>query len=289
MNTINVGGAPIAVREIGEGRPVVLLHCTGGSGGQWRGVAEALFANTRSGDFRLIMPDLHGHGKSPCWTGRGPMRLVDEAAIVSAIVEELGEPVHLVGHSYGGTVALRAALELPAMLNSLTLIEPVAFFLLRDGDAEDSRLLAEIGGLADAVSSGAVTGDFRAPMAGFVDYWSGAGTWASLPEDAKSALVNRIQTVALNFAATISERTRLSATQTLRVPTLLLQGDRTRPIAKRLIQLLMCSLPNATLKTVPGGGHMAPLTHAAAVAEAIAPHLVGRHMPLIPFLEHHAA
>src|SRR3546814_8229080 len=90
------------------------------------------------------MPDLRGYGATEGWSGRAPMRLADEAALVRALAEEAGEPVHLVGHSYGGAVALMAALHFPEAIASLTLIEPVAFFLLRARSASDHALFTEI-------------------------------------------------------------------------------------------------------------------------------------------------
>ena len=91
MKTIQIGGTAVAVREAGSGIPVVLLHCTGSSSSQWRAMAEALLAGPLAAapggrGYRLIMPDLRGYGASDPWSGRGPMRLADEAAIVRALV-----------------------------------------------------------------------------------------------------------------------------------------------------------------------------------------------------------
>src|SRR6185503_3141479 len=60
--------------------------------------------------------------------------LGQEAALVRALLDRYDGPAHLVGHSYGGAVALNVAHSRGAMLRSLTLIEPVAFHLLRDGN-----------------------------------------------------------------------------------------------------------------------------------------------------------
>ena len=53
-----------------------------------------------------------------------------DCAVLLALTEHAGEAVHIVGHSYGGTVALEAARSLGRRTRSLTLIEPVAFHLL---------------------------------------------------------------------------------------------------------------------------------------------------------------
>src|SRR3546814_7097634 len=111
MKTIQVGGCTVAVRETGQGKPVVLLHCTGSSGNQWRSVAAALLAGPLTGGsgsrgHRLIMPDLRGYGATAGWSGRAPMRLADEAALVRALAvrseEHTSEPQSLMRISYAG-------------------------------------------------------------------------------------------------------------------------------------------------------------------------------------------
>ncbi len=294
MRTIQIGGTAVAVREAGNGTPVVLLHCTGSSGNQWRGIADSLLAGplaaARNGrGYRLIMPDLRGYGASAPWSGRGPMRLADDAAIVRALAEEAGEPVHLVGHSYGGAVALMTALHAPDVLSSLTLIEPAAFFLLRGGSASDHALFVEIASVGERIARGLATGEYRAAMEHFVDYWSGNGAWRSMAPQAHDILCRRIAAIALNFASTTGERTPLEAAARLKLPTLLLNGTRTKPIARRVVERLMWTLPNATLREIEGAGHMLPLTHPSPVAYAIGDHVTGRENAVVQFLERCAA
>ncbi|HVG51430.1 MAG TPA: alpha/beta fold hydrolase, partial [Xanthobacteraceae bacterium] len=95
------------VRTSRDERPTVIaLHCSGSSGAQWRGLEEKL-----GNRFSVIAPDLIGCGSSGHWEGERPFSLSDEAATVVSIIDELKKPVHLVGHSYGGAVGLRAAHE----------------------------------------------------------------------------------------------------------------------------------------------------------------------------------
>src|SRR5262245_40305747 len=107
--------------------PVVLLHSSGASGAQWRTLAEQLGER-----YHVVAPDLYGYGASAPWPGHGPFSLAHEAEIVHALLDRLGERVHLVGHSYGGAVALHVARLHSERLRSLALIEPVAFHLLHE-------------------------------------------------------------------------------------------------------------------------------------------------------------
>ncbi|MBD0275079.1 MAG: alpha/beta fold hydrolase, partial [Acetobacteraceae bacterium] len=197
MPRLTVGGAEIGVLEAGTGTPVVLLHCSAGSAAQWRRLSETL-----AGHHRVLAPHLHGHGDSDPWPGPGPLALAAEGAIVAALGERAGEPVHLVGHSYGGAVALRFAWAHPDHVRSLTLIEPVAFPLLRDSVApDDGAALRSIEALAAAVA--------RGDMGSFVDFWNGDGAWAALPEERRAGLSRLAGTVAGHFGAADSEARHL--------------------------------------------------------------------------------
>ena len=119
----------IAYSESGTGEPVLLIHCSSASSAEWDSLRDAL-----DEDFRVIAPDQWGCGESDPWTGQGEFNLAREAAPILDITGRIGTAVHLVGHSYGGGVALRLARERPELIRSLTLIEPSVFHLLRSGE-----------------------------------------------------------------------------------------------------------------------------------------------------------
>ena len=159
--------------------PVVLLHCSGSSGAQWRSLAAQLGER-----YQVLTPDLIGYGAAGPWSGGGAFCLAEEAAPVRSILGRLNEAVHLVGHSYGGAVALHLARIRPERVKSLTLIEPSAFHLLRNGDATDAEALREITVVAAYASAALAVGDYRGGFGRFVDYWSGPGSWRAMaPSD----------------------------------------------------------------------------------------------------------
>jgi len=104
MSSIEIGGAHVAYCEQGSGEPVLLLHSSGSSGAQWRALIDRL-----SPRFRVIAPDLYGCGRTAPWPGGGAFQLAHEAEIACALLGRIGEPAHIVGHSYGGATALHLA------------------------------------------------------------------------------------------------------------------------------------------------------------------------------------
>jgi pimeloyl-ACP methyl ester carboxylesterase len=254
--TIDAGGISLKYFAAGSGEPIVLLHCTAGSGRQWSGMAEALRR-----DFRVVAPDLCGYGGTANWPGNGTFNLAVEADLVAALLDMLGTPAHVVGHSYGGAVALQFALRHPPCLRSLTLIEPAAFHLLRDGDDTDERAFREISEVAATVASAVNCGDYLGGMRRFVDYWGGEGAWDALPASQRHALASRIGKVTLDFWGTLNDPARLHDLAALAMPTLVVSGGRSPLPTRRICHHLSHAIPKAAVRTVADAGHMLPFTH----------------------------
>jgi lipase len=107
------------VHEFGpaDGRPFVALHGVCGHGARWRRFAEQQLAG-----FRVIAPDLRGHGRSPMVP---PWNLAQHTADVIALLDSLGlDRVPLLGHSYGGSVAIDVANLVPSRISHLVLVDP---------------------------------------------------------------------------------------------------------------------------------------------------------------------
>lgn len=269
MPVVTVNGSPVAYTDIGSGIAAILLHSSASTRGQWRSLTEVL-----QGHRRVLVPDLRGYGESDA----RPLEpnLADEAAIIAALAGRSGGPVDLVGHSFGGAVALRFAVERPELVRSLTLIEPVAFHLLRADRASREWLLAEVQAVAAAVARDRNGGG----MQRFVDYWNGSGTWAGLPEDRRSDLSRLAATVVGDFAATLAEAIPLETYRQIQAPALLFRGSLSAAPTQRLVGLLGSTLPNARVCTVPGAGHMLPLSHRDFVNREIMKHVLGAAMAL---------
>jgi pimeloyl-ACP methyl ester carboxylesterase len=270
MARIDIPSGCIEYVDQGSGEPVVLLHSSGASSAQWRALTQRL-----APDYRVIAPDLYGYGASSAWGGRSAFSLAQEAAFVIALLGRLGQPAHLVGHSYGGAVALHVARTRGDLVRGLTVIEPVAFHLLRGGSDRDLAALREIEGVTAGVGRALASGDYDAGYRGFVDYWSGSGTWAGIPMAKRVTLAPQLAKVALDFHATLHEPATLDDFRMLAVPTLVMQGACTKSPTHCICERLATALPEASLMTIPGAGHMLPLTHREQVNDLVMAHIEG--------------
>jgi pimeloyl-ACP methyl ester carboxylesterase len=247
--------------------PVVLVPCSAGSSRQWKSLVEQLDG------FDSLPLDLRGHGDRSRWHGEGPLSLAEEAAAIGEAYSG-SAPFHLVGHSYGGAVALKFALCFPERLRSLTLIEPSCFHVLRSADGTHAHLLDEIRGIAEAVNRGVLCGDYRGGMTTFIDYWGGPGSWESLPEAKKAQFADLAVHIAHHFWGVIEEQTPLAAYAEVDVPTLILCGTRSPGPSRMIARLLADTLPHARHRTIRDAGHMSPLTHPTDVNPLIVGHIL---------------
>ena len=157
MNTITINGKKLAYEVRGTGEPVLLLHC----GFVADSFLPLMNDSTLSGQYRLVNYHRVGYGQSD--RASGPMSVAQQAADARALLGQLGIPrAQIVGHSYGGLIALQLALDAPDVVQSLALLEPSIPAAL--GDPEVALTFMEVVGKAFAQFG---AGD----KAGAVDTW----------------------------------------------------------------------------------------------------------------------
>jgi pimeloyl-ACP methyl ester carboxylesterase len=224
------------VREAGAGDPVICIHASASSSAQWRPLMDRL-----AGRFRTLAVDLYGSGRSPDWPGDRPLWLEDEVALLEPVLAATGARFHLIGHSYGGAVALKVALAHPGWLASLVVFEPVLFSLLM-AQEPDEPAAHEIDAVRADTSAAADRGDLTAAGARFVDYWMGPGAWVAMPEARRLTVAAAMAKIEGQWHAVFEEPK---------------------------------TLPRATEVELDGVGHMGPVTHPDRVNTLIEQHLYG--------------
>lgn len=252
----------------GGARPILALHCSLAHAGAYSGLAAALHGVT------LTALDFIGHGKARDWDGMEDYHSAATAEAV-ALAESLsdGKPLDLIGHSFGGTVALRIAAIRPDLVRSLTLIEPVFFAAARAAQDPEWE-----GFIADHQSFGALVaaGNRIEAARQFHAIWGGGEPFGTLPSRMQRYMAERIHLITAPWPMVLEDRPGLLAPgrlEAIRVPVLLLEGNISPPIVGAVNGALARRLPHASRMTVPEAGHMLPITHAAQVATLAAAHL----------------
>lgn len=237
-------------------RTVIALHCSGASGRVFDSYRKLVSADTE-----LIAPDLLGSGAETTWPLGAPVTIDTEAERLAPLLARAPDGVHLIGHSYGGAVALQLALRWPQHVRSLTLYEPVRFRLLDTASAA----WHEIVGVGRHIGALTLSRRFGAAAQRFVDYWSGRGSWAALPAARRAAVADRMPKVRAEFGALFDDTVPPTAYAALTMPIAVFAGDRSPPPARQVAERLAQLGRQARLIRLPGRGHMGALEDPAAV------------------------
>ena len=253
------------IHPLYRSRPVretlICLHASGSSARQWTGMSAALSAS-----YRVVAPELLGYRDEPPWPAGRPVSLDDEAAALAPLL--LANGVHLLGHSYGATVALQMALLWPERVKSLTLYEPVRFAVLAH-DRGSSAGFEDIVGVGRRIGQDVLAGATATASERFVDYWSGEGTWRQMPARRQQGLVARMPKVRAEFEALFADRVPLSAYRALAVSVHPIGGTAPPAPARQVLRLLAGQMTQARLTALQGLGHMGPIDAPQRVLAAL--------------------
>lgn len=230
----------------------VLVHSSGLGPQQWR----RLMAVDAEQDYRALA--LSGYGESPFDASLSAVQQ-DIAVVIAALQQEPAKSVHLVGHSYGGLIALLAALE-SDRVSQLTLIEPLLIDFLSDKSRE------EMEGLIHEFARANQAGVPEQAVKGLVEFWNGQGAWDHLSDAVKNVLIK----VAPKIRAEVTDAPLAldrEAISKLGLPAKIILSEGAIDAAVEMGQAA-AKLLSAKIVHVPGG-HMAPITHAQECARVL--------------------
>ncbi len=239
--------------EDGAGETVVLIHSSVSGNRQWRALVDALKER-----FRVLAINLFGYGETTPWPDGRLQALSDQAELVLSLCEGGQSPIHIVGHSFGGSVALKAASMLGNRVGRLVLLEPNPFYLLKQCGRTEAY--EESRALRDYVKKFGTTGDWAKVAERFANYWLGDGSWASMPEKRRQAFVASVPPNFHEWDAVMNEETTISAWKMLEPKILVVSALGTRRPIREIVDLFVQACPHWSYAQIPEGGHMAPLT-----------------------------
>ncbi|MFN0095566.1 MAG: alpha/beta fold hydrolase [Dehalococcoidia bacterium] len=245
------GGVAVSYERYGQGENLVLVH--GGFSDHltnWQRVRDRLGET-----FTVSAVARRGRGQTTASTGHG---VADEAADVVALLEAIGEPSIVLGHSYGGLVAVEAAARRPGLVRALALYEPAQPTSL------DPSLVDKLSGLAA-----------RNDWDGVVDAFLREGVF--MPDDDLAALrasddwapwLADAPATVNDLRALVAHDLDLTRFRSLDMPVLLLIGSES-PREVFLTDALAAILPDVQIVTLEGQAHEGMTTAPGQFADAI--------------------
>ena len=234
-------GTPIAYRRSGQGPPLVLVHGTTADHTRWRPILPMLEAR-----FTVHAVDRRGRGAS----GDAATYAIErEFEDIAAVVDGVGQPVYLLGHSYGALCSLEAA-RLSRNVRKLVLYEPpvpVGIPISPPGLIQRLQVLLDQGDRA-----GVVTTFFRdvprLPPAE-IEMVQSLPNWP--------ARVAAAHTIPRELGIETTYRWQPERFSELRTPTLLLVGGDSPPFLKKASDAVQQALPSSQIVVMPGQQHTA--------------------------------
>ena len=259
------GGTVEALIEGDGDEAVVFVHASASGIAQWRAYQHAL-----SDRYVTAAVHLHGYGATTPWDRPHRQRLADQAGLVGTVIQAIGRPAHVVGHSFGGAVALETARQSRDDVVSVAVYEPTVFWVLQTAAPE---CWEEISGVVRAVQTGVASGDLGRAAAGFVDYWARDKVWERMSDRQRAAAASAMVSVAHEADALMSPPADPDAwLADVPAPTLVIKAqDSPGPV--REVARLLTENERRQLHVIDSGGHMAPVTNPAAVLAALPPFL----------------
>jgi pimeloyl-ACP methyl ester carboxylesterase len=254
----------IDYNETGSGPTIVLVPGSCSTGAAWQPVMAAW-----NNQFRCVTTSLLGYGGTAERRTAAAPSISDEAEVLEAVVRRAGGPVHLVGHSFGGLVALAVALRHRVPLASLAILEaPAMEALRRDQDDHHYRAFRQ---MTEAYFAAFNAGNAEA-IAIMIDFYGGVGTFASWPPRVRAYAVKTTAVNILDWATAFGSPLSAATLASVRIPSLVCWGGASHPAVQRANARLSESL-KADSATIDGAAHFMIATHAADVASYVAQHV----------------
>jgi pimeloyl-ACP methyl ester carboxylesterase len=278
---LELHGDRVAYRDAGDGEVLLLIHGMAGSSETWRSVMPAL-----SKKFRVVAPDLLGHGQSA--KPRGDYSLGAFAVWLRDFLDELGiGPASVVGHSLGGGVAMQFVYQHPDYCNRLILISsgglgPDVGTILRLLSAPGAELVLPIIAVPPVLTAGNklrswLTGaGIRSPRG--AELWS---AYSSLSDrQARQSFLRTLRSVVDYRGQAVSALNRLQLRA--EVPVMAIWGDADSIIPVDHAHAAHAARTDSRLEVLEGVGHFPHVEAPAAVAELIEDFITSGHRPEIP-------
>lgn len=260
--TISHNGRNIDFQDSGDGPVILFVPGSFSTAAAWRPIQKSLPPG-----YRFVSTSLCGYGDTDETRTAADHDIAHEIRVLEAVAHHIGEPVHLVGHSFGGTVALAAALAGNIDLRSIATFEANPLCLMRDRGRDD--LFDAARQMSAAYEVAVQDGEAHAPRR-VIDFWGGDGAYATMPEAVQDYCCDTASANVLDWHTDFGFAAGMSDFAGLDIPVLLVRGALAIAAMVEMTEGLAAGIPNAGSVQIGGAGHFLITTHPAQCASRLA-------------------
>ncbi len=265
---VSVNGLSFAYIDQGFGPPIVLVHGSVSDYREWSNQISALAQH-----YRVIAYSRRYHWPNIPPGVQADASVATQAGDLAAIIQTLGiAPVHLIGHSFGGAVALDVTLRHPALVRTLVLAEPAVSGVLANTPL-DEAVSRESQAIRAKMKEVFATGDAERIVRTYAGHVA-PGEFEQAPPEVRRMLVANVPAFQLDFLSRRSPFTCDDA-QRVVVPVLIVFGERSPMGLQRIAQETARCIKTAKLVRIPQATHWMQRDHAQVFNEAVLAFVAG--------------
>jgi pimeloyl-ACP methyl ester carboxylesterase len=249
-------------QESGDGPVVVFVPGSFSTPAAWRPIMKLLPG------YRMISTALCGYGETAETRSAADHDISHEVRVIEeAVARAGGGPTHLVGHSFGGTVAFAAALAGNIDVASIATFEANPLGLMRHSRTPD--LFEDTRAMSGSYEAAYEAGEVDAPKR-IIDFWGSDGSFDALPGIAQDYCRQTAYANVLDWHSAFGFDTVPQDYAALDVPVLLVRGALANPVIVAITDVLTGAIGNVRPEIIDGAGHFLISSHPADCAAHLA-------------------
>lgn len=251
----------IDYQDVGEGPAILFVPGSFSTPAAWRAMQKKLPTG-----YRFVSTSLCGYGDTEDTRTLDDLDMHHQTQILEAIAKKIDAPLHLVGHSFGGTVALASALAGRINVLSLATFEANPLSVIQErGQVELYNATKQMSEEFEA----AYLGGERDAAGRIIDFWGGERSFEKLPEPVQDYCRAKCEANVLDWRTAFRFQATMSDYATLNMPSLVVRGGLASEAMVEITDALGSSLPDCRTAIVEGASHFLITTHAEQCAKLL--------------------
>lgn len=229
----------------GHGQPVLLVP--GGIGDKVS--LEKLIPKLKK-EYKVIIYDRRNSGKTIINKKENLNEIELQVKDILLLLNNLKiKKTHIIGHSYGASITLIAAIKYPHIFKTVTCVEP-QFLALMDNKIKRKLEIMKYYKFYKLIEKNKEKG-----ISSFVDFILGNGTWKTINQERKKILISSEEAYKLSIKSATNYKPSIKKIRSFTKPILLPTGELTRPSFKMIVNNLNKLFPNSKKIVIPSVGH----------------------------------